>query len=164
MIRKADISDAKALADLIKHVEKTSEFLLYEPGERQLTAEDQQNMIQSFKSKRNSAIFVAEKETRLVGYLLVIGGSAKRTRHSAYLVIGIHPEYRGQRIGTELFAHLDKWTSKQSIHRLELTVVCENKSGLSLYQKYGFEIEGTKRDSLLINGTFYDEFYMAKLI
>ncbi|MDQ6601040.1 GNAT family N-acetyltransferase [Bacillus salipaludis] len=35
--------------------------------------------------------------------MIAIGGSVKRTKHSAYLVIGILEEYRGQGIGTALF-------------------------------------------------------------
>ncbi|GAE36015.1 acetyltransferase [Halalkalibacter akibai JCM 9157] len=50
------------------------------------------------------------------------------------------------------------------IHRLELTVVTRNEIGISLYQKMGFEIEGRKRDSLLINSEYVDEYYMSKLL
>jgi RimJ/RimL family protein N-acetyltransferase len=50
------------------------------------------------------------------------------------------------------------------IHRLELTVVTENQAGLQLYKKMGFEIEGTKRQSLYIDGKFVDEYYMSKLV
>jgi len=45
-----------------------------------------------------------------------------------------------------------------------LTVVTQNKAGLSLYKKMGFEIEGTKRDSLFIDGKYVDEYYMSKLL
>lgn len=164
LIRKAALSDAKDLSELIYHVENNSTFLLYEPGERQFTEDKQRHMIKSLTAQDNSALFVAEKQKKLVGYLIVIGGSAKRTRHSAYLAIGIHPEFRGQGVGTELFVHLEKWAGQQSVNRLELTVVCENSAGVALYKKHGFEVEGTKRDSLYINGNFYDEYYMSKLI
>lgn len=164
MIREATINDAKELAELINYVENNSEFLLYEPGERKLTEKKQRQMIESFATQSNATIFLAEKQDNLVGYVLLIGGKSKRTRHAAYLVIGIHPDYRGQRIGTELFAHLEKWANGNAIHRLELTVVCENAAGVALYKKYGFEVEGIKRDSLFIGGTYYDEYYMAKLL
>jgi RimJ/RimL family protein N-acetyltransferase len=39
-----------------------------------------------------------------------------------------------------------------------------NIAGIALYKKMGFEIEGTKRDSLLINGEYVDEYYMSKLL
>jgi RimJ/RimL family protein N-acetyltransferase len=32
------------------------------------------------------------------------------------------------------------------------------------YKKMGFEIEGTKRHSLFVNGKYIDEYYMAKFL
>ena len=39
-----------------------------------------------------------------------------------------------------------------------------NQRGVGLYKKMGFDIEGTKRDALLVDGTYVDEYYMSKLI
>jgi len=39
-----------------------------------------------------------------------------------------------------------------------------NKAGIALYKKRGFEIEGTKRHSMLVNSHYVDEYYMAKLL
>ncbi|MBT2697229.1 GNAT family N-acetyltransferase [Bacillus sp. ISL-40] len=96
--------------------------------------------------------------------MIAIGGSVKRTKHSAYLVIGILEEYIGQGIGTALFQCLEEWAINHNISRLELTVVTQNDSGVALYKKSGFEIEGTKRNSLMIDGTPFNEYYMSKLL
>ncbi|WP_428848894.1 GNAT family N-acetyltransferase [Terribacillus saccharophilus] len=53
---------------------------------------------------------------------------------------------------------------KHNVSRLELTVITENKAGVALYKKSGFDIEGTKRNSLIINGKTYDEYCMSKLL
>ncbi|GIO27268.1 GNAT family N-acetyltransferase [Ornithinibacillus bavariensis] len=162
-VREAGPADAGKLAQLIQQVEKTSQYMLWEPEEREIQPENQRKMIERFQLEENSTILIAENNSMLVGYLFAIGGDAQRKKHSAYLVIGIHEQYRGKGVGTLLFNELDKWAIKNNMHRLELTVVTRNKAGLSLYQKVGFEIEGTKRDSLSINGEFFDEYYMAKL-
>ena len=118
-----------------------------------------------YEGRNNSTIFVAERENNeLVGYLFAIGGNAKRNKHSAFIVVGISENYRGQGVGTKLFKELEKWATQHDIHRLELTVVTRNQAGLSLYKKMGFEVEGTKRHSLFINDEFVDEYYMSKLI
>ncbi len=39
-----------------------------------------------------------------------------------------------------------------------------NTAGIALYKKMGFEIEGTKRNSLFIDGKYVDEYYMSKLL
>jgi len=115
------------------------------------------------KHEGNSTIFVAEENSEFIGYLIVMGGQAIRNRHTAYLVIGIKAEYRGLGVGSKLFECLEEWAKEKQIHRLELTVVTLNVAGIRLYQKMGFEIEGTKRSSLCIDGTYVDEYYMSKL-
>ncbi|QOR68845.1 GNAT family N-acetyltransferase [Cytobacillus suaedae] len=165
VIREIRYEDAECFVALIKQVEAESEFMLMEPGERKLTTEQQQNRIEQMNKDGHSAIFVAEQEDgKLVGYLFAIGGSARKTKHTAYLVIGILRDYRGMGIGTKLFQNAEEWAKSRNISRLELTVVTENKPGIGLYQKMGFEIEGTKRNSLMINGKPMCEYMMSKLL
>ena len=148
----------------IKKVESESEFKLLEPGERKIVEEEQKKRIKLMRKSYNSTIFIAEEDKQLIGYLIVMGGNAERNKHSVYLVIGILAVYRGRGIGTKLFEQLEKWGKEKNVHRLELTVVTQNQAGLQLYKKMGFEIEGTKRQSLYIDGKFVDEYYMSKLL
>jgi RimJ/RimL family protein N-acetyltransferase len=37
-----------------------------------------------------------------------------------------------------------------------------NERAIALYKKMGFEIEGTKKRSMRIDGQYVDEYYMAK--
>lgn len=164
LIREIRIDDADNFINLVKEVESQSTFMLMEPGERKTTPEQQKKHLKRIEQQNNSTIFLAEIKGELVGYFIVMGGSAKRTMHSAYIVIGILENCRGQGIGTELFNKATKWASKHNISRLELTVITENKAGLALYKKSGFEVEGTKRNSLVIEGKPFDEYYMSKLL
>ncbi len=72
--------------------------------------------------------------------------------------------FTGKKIGTQLFTEAEKWARDHGIHRLELTVIQKNEAGFGLYQKMGFEVEGTKRDSLFMDGEFVNEYYMSKLL
>lgn len=164
IIREIKASDAEKFAILTPQIEAESEYMLWEAGERNVQVEQQLKMIEGIEQKENSAILIAESDSEeLVGFLMAVGGNAKRNKHSAYIVMGILKEYRGKRIGTMLFKKLEQWAFNQDIHRLELTVVIQNKAAISLYKKAGFKIEGTKRHSLFINGEFTDEYYMSKL-
>ncbi|NLP52911.1 GNAT family protein [Bacillus sp. RO1] len=164
LIREIEIEDAENLINLIKEVEGKSNFMLMEAGERKTTHEQQRKHLERLGQQNNSTIFVAEQEGNLIGYLIAVGGSVKRTKHSAYIVVGILEQNRGQGVGTVLFKYIDEWAKSHHITRLELTAVTKNEAGVALYKKSGFEIEGTKRNSLMIDGTFYDEYYMSKLI
>ena len=163
LIREIKIEDADNFINLIKEVEAKSNFMLMEAGERKTTPEQQRKYIERLGQQENSTIFVAEQEGNLIGYLIAIGGNVRRTKHSAYIVVGILEQNRRQGIGTALFQRVEEWAKSHHISRLELTAVTKNEAGVALYKKSGFEIEGTKRNSLLIDGTFYDEYYMSKL-
>ncbi|MFC4559797.1 GNAT family N-acetyltransferase [Virgibacillus kekensis] len=164
IVREVKEADAAALAELTNAVESSSAYMLWEPGERDMDSTRMKKRITAMKNEKNSSIFLAEDNQRLAGYLMAIGGNANRNKHAAYLVIGVLEEYRGQGVGTALFQKLEQWAQTKNIHRLELTTVAQNNGGVALYQKMGFEIEGTKRDSLMINGEYLDEYYMSKLL
>lgn len=163
-IRQVTVNDAEKLTNLILQVERESAYMLYEGNERKLTSEQLRKRIETIEQEENSAIFVAEVDNRLAGYLFAMGGQARRTKHSVYIVIGILEQFRGVGIGTKLFIELEKWAKEHRIHRLELSVVTKNVAAINLYKKMGFEIEGVKKHSLCIHGQFVNEYYMAKLL
>src|SRR5699024_11716300 len=102
IIREIKNDNEENLIKLIKNIESQSDFMLVEPGERKTTFLQQRKHLKEIDQQNNSTIFVAEVEDELVGYLIAIGGSVKRTEHSAYIVIGMLQSYRGIVIGTEL--------------------------------------------------------------
>ena len=163
LIRTAKSDDADQLKKLIEQVEN-SNFMLFEPGERKTTVDQQRKRIESMSSVETSTILVAEDNEELVGYLFAMGGNPVRVKHAVYLAVGVAESTRGKGTGTRLFSWLEEWAKKKGIHRLELTVMVHNAAGIALYKKMGFEIEGTKRHSLFIDGKYIDEYYMSKLL
>ncbi|CEG32494.1 GNAT family N-acetyltransferase [Peribacillus castrilensis] len=165
LIREVKPEDAESFDWLMKQVETEADFMLMEPGERKGSSEQQRKWLERMDKESNSTVLVAEQEGgQLVGYLAVIGGDTRRTKHSAYLVIGILKEYTGRGIGTKLFQRLEEWAITHNILRLELTVVTQNEAGVSLYKKMGFEIEGIKGNSLMKDDTLFDQYFMSKLL
>jgi RimJ/RimL family protein N-acetyltransferase len=164
LIREIKTDDAFNFTELMKQVENEAEYMLMEPGERKGTPEQTKKWLEQIVKKKNSTIFVAENEDKkLVGYLAVIGGDTLRTNHTAYVIIGILKQYTGHGIGTKLFQSLDGWAGTNNILRIELTVVIENFAGVALYKKMGFEVEGVKRNSIIVKGKILDQYYMSKL-
>ncbi len=164
VIRKITIADAEAFLNLCHQLDKETQFMLLETEERTTTVDEQIAIIENILSRNNKIIFVAEDNNQLIGYISADGGNYKRNRHSVYIVMGIIQAYTGQGIGTKLFEELEKWAYRNKIHRLELTVMVHNKAAIALYKKIGFEVEGTKKHSLFIDGSYVDEYYMAKLL
>lgn len=161
IIRKAVPADAFQLAVLMKHVEE-SNFMLFEPGERKTTAEQLEKRLAA--AGEESVVLVAEEESELTGYLFAMGEGVKRKRHSVYVALGIRQNERGKGRGTQLFLALEEWAKETALHRIELTVLEHNLAAIALYEKMGFEVEGVKRDSLWIDGSYANELHMSKLL
>ncbi len=161
MIRESDAADFLCLC---KTLDGETQFMLLEPGERSLTVTAQRHRIREVLAAANQAILVVEHESRLIGYLGAFGGAYRRNWHSAYITVGIMQAFTGQGIGTALFRELEQWARQQRLHRLELEVMAHNRPGIALYKNMGFEVEGLKKDALLIDGAYVDEYAMAKLL
>jgi RimJ/RimL family protein N-acetyltransferase len=47
---------------------------------------------------------------------------------------------------------------------MELTVMAHNRSAVTPYEKSGFVVQGARRDSMLVEGNYVDEYYRARLL
>jgi RimJ/RimL family protein N-acetyltransferase len=163
IIRKAEVIDAEALLNMLKQLDCETKNMMYEPGERRTSIEEMKYNIANINAS-NSLMLIAEDKETVVGFLSADRGFANRIKHSAYIVIGILKSYRGKKIGTNLLEELVNWALDNEITRLELTVLTHNEGAISLYKDMGFKIEGVKEKSLIIDGKYFDEYYMAKLL
>ncbi len=163
-IRQIAVGDAGAFLELRRKLDQETAFMLFEPGERTTTVEEQEKRIEKLLSSGNQTVLVAEDEGRLVGFIAASGGSVRRNRHCVHIVIGILRSHAGQGLGKRLFAEAESWARASGLHRLELTVMTHNARGIGLYRKMGFETEGTKRHSMKVDGCYVDELFMSKLL
>ncbi len=163
LVRKVSENDAQAFLNMQLQLDHETKYMMYEPNERSNDVDRTLNNIR-MSIQNNNLLLCAVEEDKIVGFLSATKGSFQRNRHSAYIVIGLLEKARFKGFGRQLFEQLLLWAKEQSIIRLELTVLCNNPAAIALYQKYGFEIEGTKRRSLLIDGEYEDEYYMSKLL
>jgi len=163
-IRAIRESDGEQFLLLGKALDEETQFMMLEPGERTTTIEEQTQRIRDLLSQDNQIIFVVEHGNQLVGFLGALGGNYSRNHDCVHVVIGIRQEFAGQGIGKELFEALEKWAVDHKLHRLELTVMSHNVRAIHLYEKMGFKAEGTKKDSLMVNGKYVDEYYMARIL
>ena len=164
LIREILVSDAAEFLNLNKKLDVETKFMLFEENERNTTLEEQTKMIESMLNSFNSTIFVFSQDNILVGYIAVVGGKLNRNKHKAHLVLGILEEYCNKGIGTQLFEHMKDWAKEHGMKRLELTVMAHNKRAIALYKKIGFEIEGEKKFSLIVDGDSIDEYMMGIIL
>lgn len=161
-IRRCEINDADNMLKMLLEVDKETEYMLFEADERP-------NDINRVKAMINQSIngdnllLIATEDDNIIGFLSAQRGIIRKIKHTAYIVVGIREKFRGKEIGKKLFYELDLWAKENNISRLELTVMCPNSMAKQLYEKNGFEVEGTKRNSIFMNGKYIDEYYMSKI-
>ncbi len=161
-IRKIQIKDAENYLDMLLNLDKETKYMLFEPYERPTDINITKSIIDRSINGDN-LILVATHENSIVGFISVQRGVQRRIRHTAYIVVGIRENFRGKGIGSKLFNKLDLWARDNNIKRLELSVICSNVVAKHLYEKSGFMVEGIKKNSMIIDGKYVDEFCMAKL-
>ena len=163
-IREAQPEDASAVIALFEKLYTETKFLLFEPGEATVSEEQYAQRIEQSATTEIGVMFLAEVQRELIAACFGNRGVAKRNRHSLFLVMGVLHSYSGNGVGNALLHAVECWATSKQLHRLELTVDVTNQRAISLYEKFGFQREGTKRHSLKIGGQYVDEYYMSKLI
>lgn len=114
---------------------------------------------------QNQHFLVAVAPDGLVAGLAMLSvESNPRRRHSGGLGIMVRTDCQGQGIGTALLAAVldlaDNWLM---LRRVELEVYADNQRAVRLYERFGFETEGRKRQAAVKHGAYVDELLMARL-
>ncbi len=161
-IRRSQVSDAAAMAQLMSHPEVFSGLLqLPYPSEELWRARLQDNAVPG----KTDLSLVAEVQGQVLGSAgLHPAGASLRRRHAMGMGISVAAEAQGQGIGRALMAALmdyaDNWGQ---VLRTELTVYADNARAIRLYESFGFQREGLMRAYALRSGVYVDTLAMARL-
>jgi len=161
--RKIEVCDGEKYLKLMKQLDVETSFMLYEPNERKTTVTEMEKKIEQINAT-GGVLIGAEVDNELVGFISASRVPLNRIKHSVYLVMGVLGKESGKGIATGLFKELIGWARNNNIKRLELTVMKQNERAIGLYKKVGFEIEGIKKCSLIIDKQYIDEYYMGMIL
>ena len=160
-IRSAIKSDAQSLLTLLSKLDAETDYMLFEPGERQTTLAQQEAILDRFADGRG--VFLVAESEHIEGFCVLDPGLGRRNQHVASVVMGVQKSSWGRNIGSELLGHALEKAREAGIKRVELTVRTDNHAAIALYEKFGFIKEGVRAGSLLINGELRDEYFMARV-
>ncbi|CAA9468345.1 MAG: Acetyltransferase [uncultured Rubrobacteraceae bacterium] len=108
---------------------------------------------------------VACAEGEVVGSLtLQTSPTRPRIRHVGSIGMAVRDDWQGKGVGTELMrAVLDLAENWPNLTRVELEVYADNAAGIVLYEKLGFEREGTHLRYAFRDGEYVDAYSMARV-
>jgi L-phenylalanine/L-methionine N-acetyltransferase len=90
--------------------------------------------------------------------------NAPRRRHVGGIGMAVRDDWQGKGVGTALMQAIvdlaDNWLN---LTRLELEVYTDNAPAIRLYEKFDFQIEGTRVDFAFREGQYVDAYCMARL-
>lgn len=161
-IRAATVSDAAELHSLNTLVRRETPWLLLEPNEGM----DLQAQARALErpAAAHQRILLAFCDGALAGYLGATRGQFNRNRHVATIAMAVAKAYWNLGIGKGLIRSVLSWARESDVRRIELTVCSENSRAIGLYQASGFTVEGIRRGSFRVDGSFRDELYMSRLL
>lgn len=108
---------------------------------------------------------VATVDGEVVGSIALMTNPTRwRTRHVGSIGTAVRDDWQGKGIGSRLMdAVLDLADNWLGLTRVELNVYTDNEAAVALYEKFGFEIEGTHRRHAFRNGEYVDAYSMARI-
>ena len=161
-IRKPTIDDAEAIIHIISVADTETKFLARNPGEFNVTPEQEKKFICKMLEDDTQDWFVAEFNGKIVGQCSVgLVSNNERYRHRATVTFAILEDYCGMGIGGKLMSHCIDWCINKNILQIELNVVSDNKRAISMYETFGFKTTGTIPKAMRYkDGTFADEKFM----
>lgn len=165
IIRDVRTEDASNLINYLNSIAGESDNLMFGPGELTITVEDEAKFIGNAIKSENQYFVIAEIDGKIIGSLNFAAGTRPRLAHIGEFGVSVLKEYWGNEIAYELIKNLIQWAKDGgTITKIDLQVREDNERALCLYKKLGFEIEGLLRRSFLINGQYYNSYYMGKII
>ena len=118
-----------------------------------------------WKARIANMLFALYK-TSLIGMIGFSPRGKVKTRHVADIFsFYVSETYQGAGVGSKLMEEaLLNIEKNLEIRKITLSVNCDMEAAVHLYKKFGFAISGRLIGELNINGNFYDEFIMEKLV
>lgn len=122
--------------------------------------------IEVWLSNLQSLIFlVAFYDDRIVGDTHIYKLPHRRRKGTGDLVIYLHQDFLNVGLGTAMVTKLIELAKKEGLHRIGLSVIADNKPAISLYEKFGFKIEGVMKDTYFgEDRKYHDELVMGLIL
>ena len=138
--------------------------MLREPGEYTFTINDERKFIRRVLKSENEFLAVVIYDNELIGSIGFRSNHLKRITHRGSLGMSVRKDFNNLGLGTLMMQHVIKQAIKMGKSKLELEVRADNLSAVHLYEKFGFELEGTIKKGFFVDNKYVDLLIMGKFL
>jgi len=105
-------------------------------------------------------------EERLVGIIGLVRFSMNvKTKHIGTIVsMYVDEDYRRHGVATSLINAACDEAEQMGLEQVQLSPAVNNEPAVALYQSLGFEIFGTEKEAMKVDGKYIDEYLMVKFL
>jgi RimJ/RimL family protein N-acetyltransferase len=148
IVRRADPSDAEQLTRLAEAVSAEPEGWLITSNGEWRSVGDERRYLKAVRRYPHAAVYVAERQTdgAIIGRLSLARDTHPASAHVADLGLMVAADARRQGVGSALLEAAVEWARGAGIRKLELHVFPWNEPAIALYERFGFEREGFRKD------------------
>jgi RimJ/RimL family protein N-acetyltransferase len=162
-IRPAGPGDAAALVALAEEVgREDGRWLLASDTWRSVS--DERRYLRTVQRHPDAAVFVAEDDGQIAARLSLSRDPHPSSRHVADLGLMVAEQSRRRGVATMLLDEAVGWARAFGIRKIELHVFPWNEPAIALYEAFGFEREGYRKEHYARAGEYVDAILMAYAI
>jgi len=159
-VRRAGPGDAAALVALAEDVgREDGRWIL--AAETWRSVSDERRYLRTVQRHPDAAVFVAEDDGHIAARLSLSRDPHPSSRHVADLGLMVAEQYRRRGIATMLLDEAVAWARAFDIRKIELHVFPWNEPAIALYESFGFEREGYRKEHYARAGEYVDAILMA---
>lgn len=156
-IRPVRKSDLGSLNEAIDRVARERLYLAFTEG---FPIEAHQEFLEHILQEGLPQV-VADHDDRIIGWCDILPLSGEGFSHVGKLGMGVLAEYRGHGIGKRLLEACLSAAKELKLERVELEVFSDNMKAIRLYEAFGFEKEGLKKQGRRLDGAYQDILLLA---
>lgn len=164
LLREVKVTDAALLLDYFEKVHLETKNLLREPGEYSFNVSDERKFIRSILQSKDEYMAVVYCDDELIGSIGFRSSHLRRIKHRSSLGMSVIKDYNNLGVGSLMMEFIIKTAKEKGKTKLELEVRADNYSAIHLYEKYGFELEGTIKSGFFVDDKYIDLLMMGKFI
>ncbi|WP_191015572.1 GNAT family N-acetyltransferase [Treponema zioleckii] len=164
LLRNGTEKDGEAVFEIFNLMHAQTDFLLSYPDENNMNPEEESKFLKEKTESENEIEIVAVVDGKLAG-LAGIGAVGKKykVKHRAEFGISVEKSFWHLGIGRALTESCIECAKKAGFMQLELDVVAQNASALSLYKSVGFKEYGKNPRGFSSRTAGYQELVLMRL-